>query len=100
MNQRFGIKLIQEASSILFGEYSGKSPRLVLERLNILNLDKQNVSRLGRVDIERSGQVVNFGQINRSNILGRVVILDLSACPVQTFDLDDFIVGNFATCRN
>jgi hypothetical protein len=65
-----------------------------------LDLNKKDVSRLGGLDVERARQVMNLSQIHISNIIGRVVVFDFSTSPVQTLDLDDFIVGNFATRRN
>jgi hypothetical protein len=39
---------------------------------------------------------VDFGQIDVLDIICVVGVFDLAACPVDTFDFDDFAVGDFA----
>lgn len=34
------------------------------------------------------------------DIVGRIVVLDLSACPVETFNLDYFVVRDLSTRRD
>ena len=41
-----------------------------------------------------------LGEIHVFNIICGIVVLDLTACPVETFDLDDFSVGDFSTGRD
>lgn len=100
INIRFGIYLIQETASILAIKNTGKSPGLVLEGLHVLNLHEQDIAWFRGFDVERSGEIVDLGEIYVLHIVGRVVVLDLSARPVETFDLDDFIVGDFTMGRD
>lgn len=69
-------------------EDAREAPWVVLERLDVLDLDQQNVAGLGGLDFEWSGQVVHLRQVDVLDVVGAVVVLDLSARPVQTFDLD------------
>jgi hypothetical protein len=39
---------------------------------------------------------VDFGQVDISDVICRVVVADLAAGPVEALDLDDFAVGNGA----
>ena len=89
---RFWIELVKEATSIVFVEDASKAPWVVLERLDVLNLNKKDVTWLGGLDLEGSGQVVDLSQINILDIVGTVVVPNLAACPVEAFDLDDFAV--------
>jgi hypothetical protein len=89
---RFRIVLIQEPASIIFVKHARKSPRVVLERLYILNLDEQYVAWLGGLDFERSRQVVDLSEINVLHVVGAVIVADLATRPIQTFDLHNLAV--------
>ena len=89
---RIGVYLIQEPASISLIEHPRKPPWLFLERLHILDLDYEHVPRLRSLDLERTSQVMNLGQIDVLHVIGAVIILDLPACPVDTFDLDDLAI--------
>lgn len=89
---RFWIELVKEATSIVFVKDAGKAPWVVLERLDVLNLNKKDVAWLGRLDLKWSRQVVDLSQINILDIVGTVVVPNLAACPVKAFDLDNFTI--------
>jgi hypothetical protein len=89
---RLRIDLIQKPSSIVLGEDSREAPGLLIERLHILNLQHQNITRLRCLDIERSGQVVDLGEVDIAHVISAVVVADLPTCPIYAFDFDDFIV--------
>lgn len=97
---RLGIDLIQQPPSILAMEDAAESPRLVLERLHILDLDQQNVARFGGVDVKRAGKIVDLGEVDVFDVVRGIVVLDLAAGPVETFDLDDFAVGDLSAGRD
>lgn len=40
---------------------------------------------------------MDLRQIYVFDIIGGIVVLDLASSPVETFDFDDFVVGNGAT---
>lgn len=89
---RLRIYLIEEAAAILLREYAGEAPGLLLERLHILDFYKEHVAWLGGLDFERPGQVVDSGEVDVADVVCRVVVTNLSACPVEAFDLYDFAV--------
>lgn len=39
---------------------------------------------------------MDFGEIDVQHVVGRVVVADLTAGPVQAFDFDGFVVVDFA----
>jgi hypothetical protein len=86
------IDLIKKASAVPAIENTRETPGVVLERLDIHDLDQQDIARLGRLDLKRSAKVVNLGEIDIAHIVGGIVVLDLPSCPVDTFNLDSFPV--------
>lgn len=93
---RVGIYLIQKATSIVLVKYPCKSPRLLLERLYILDLHHKHVPWFSGLDFKGAGQVVNLGQVDVLHVVGTIVVLDLAASPVDAFDLDELAVIDFA----
>lgn len=73
-------------------ENASESPRVIFEGLYILDFDKENVSRLGCLDLERTGQVMNLCQVDIDHVVGIVGVLDLSSSPVQALNLDGLAV--------
>lgn len=80
--------------------HTGEAPRRVLERLHILDIDNEHITRLSRLDLEGTTQVVHFRQINITDIVCRVVVLDLASRPVDTLDLDSFAILDGTRSRN
>jgi hypothetical protein len=93
---RFRVQIIQETPAILRVEDAREPPGLILEGLHVLDLDEQNVAGRGALDVKGTRQVVDLGQVDVLDVVGRVVVADLPAGPVETFDLDDFVVGDAA----
>ncbi len=89
---RIRVYLIEKASTIALIKDPRKPPRLLLERLDVLDLDHKHVTRLGCLDLKGTGQVVDLCQVNVFHVIGAVVVLDLPARPVDTLDLDDLAV--------
>ncbi len=98
-DSRIGVNLIQETPTIALVKYASETPGLLLERLHILYLNDKNISRLRGLDFERTGQVVNLGQVDVSHIICAVVVSNLSTRPVYTFDLDNLVVLDRAAER-
>ena len=69
-----------------------KPPRLILKGLDILNLNDQNITRLGSLDFERTAQIMDLSQIDVLHIVRAVVVADLSTGPVDAFDLYNLAV--------
>lgn len=89
---RFGVDLVKEASAVVLVEDAGEAPWLMLEWLNILNLDKQDITRLRTFDLEWSREIVDSREVDILHIIGRVIVANLSTGPVYTFDLDYFSI--------
>ena len=79
MNVRSRIDLVKKASAIIRVEYSCKAPRLILHRLDILDLHKKYISRLGCLDFKGAGEVVNSREVNILYIVRAIIIFDLAA---------------------
>ena len=78
VNIRLRVMLIQEATAVLFGKDTSEAPRFIRQWLNILNIDKQNVAGLSRLNFERASQVMNPCEIYVANVVCRIVVLDLA----------------------
>lgn len=89
---RFRVELVKEAASVVFMEDAGEAPWVILEGLDVLNLNEEDVTWLGGLDLEGTGEVVDLSQIDVLDIVGTIVVGNLSTCPVDTFDLDDFTI--------
>jgi hypothetical protein len=93
-------------TSVLFVKDTGETPGMVLKRLHVLDVHDQDITWLGGFDLEGSGQVMNLGQIDVADVVGRVIVFDLAAGPVDTLDLDCLAVfdgargGNFLYVRS
>jgi len=60
---------------------------VVLQRLHILNINNEHIARLGSLNLEGPGEVVDLGQIDVANVVCRIIVLDLAARPVDTLNL-------------
>lgn len=59
--RRLGIQFVEEAAAVVLVEDAGEAPGRVLQRLHVLDLDEQDVARLGGFDFEGPGEVVDAG---------------------------------------
>lgn len=85
-----GVGVVKKSTAVVFVKDSGESPGAVVEGLDVLDFDKEDVAGFGAFDIEGSGEVVHAREVDVFDIVGGVVVLDLSACPVYAFDFDGF----------
>ena len=92
---RIWIDLVKEASSIVFVEYTCKAPRLLLERLHVLNFHNKDISRLGAFHFKGARQVVDFCKIDVLHVVGAVIVANLPSCPIYAFHFEDLPVLNF-----
>ena len=92
MGVRIWVDFIEETSAVVFVEDTGETPGLFLERLHVLDLDDQNVARLGVFDLEGAAEVMDLGEIDVLHIVGTVVVPNLSSGPVYAFNLDNLPV--------
>lgn len=61
---------------------------LVLERL---------LTRFCSLNLEGTSEIVDLGQVDIEDVISCVIISDLAASPVKTFDFDDLAVLDGAT---
>ena len=83
---RLWVDLVEEATSVLFGkdtyipvseldyfstleQRTCESPRVILERLHVLDVNNKHIARLSSLNLKRSGEVVDFGQVNVADIV-------------------------------
>ena len=90
--ERLDSQFIQETTSIVLVEYTCETPRLIFERLNVLDLDEKCVARLSTLYIKWARKIVDLGQIDVLHVVGRVVVANLTSGPVDAFDLDDLSI--------
>ena len=79
----------EEAAAIFFGENSRETPFITLEGTHLKDVHDEDVAGLGTVHPDRPTQDMNNFQVDVSNILRVVVVLDLSIGPVLAFDAED-----------
>jgi len=84
-------------TSILLREDTCETPGRVLKRLHVLDVHDQNITRLRGLYLKGSGQIMDFCKVNIADVVGRVVVLDLTTGPVDTLDLDCLAILN-GTC--
>ena len=94
---RFRIDFVEESTAIVFVENACEAPRLVLEWLYVLDFDDEDVSWFGVFNFERAGQVVNLGQVDVLHVICTVIVANLSSCPINTFNLNDFSILDFGS---
>jgi hypothetical protein len=94
------IEVIQETTAVLLVEDTSESPWLVMERLNVLDFYQKYIARFRCLDVEWTRQVVYPIQIDISEVIGRVVVSNLTSSPVHAFNLDHFIVGDLGRGGN
>ena len=89
---RIRIDLVEKSATIALIENAGKAPWMLLERLDVLNLDHQNIPRFRCFNLKRASQVVNLGEVNVFHIVSAIIVLDLATRPVNAFNFDDFAI--------
>ena len=94
------IDLVKETTAVLLIKNAGETPWLILHRLDVLNLDKQNITRLSGFDLKWTSKVVDFGQVDVTHIICAVIVADLSSSPVYTLNLDHLSVLDRAVSRD
>ena len=97
---RIGVYLSQESTAIVPIEYAREAPRLLLERLYILDLHDQDVTWLGGLDLKGPGKIVDLGEIDVLHVIGAIVIADLAPGPVDAFDFDHLAILNGSVERD
>ena len=78
---RGGIYFVYETAAVPAIEHSGEAPGLRLEGLNVHDLDQQQVAGLGTLDFEGPGEVVHLREVDVADVVGGIVVADLTAGP-------------------
>jgi len=74
----------EEPATVLLGESAGKAVLpAVVERAHVQELDFEQVAGLRAVDVDGPSQIVNLTEVDVSDVVGVVVVADLSAGPVE-----------------
>ncbi len=94
---RFRVDFVEEPTAVVFVEDAGEAPGLLLEGLYVLDLDDEDVSWFGVFNFERTGQVVDFGQVDVLHVICTVIVANLSSCPINAFNLNDFSILDFGS---
>ena len=91
-HSRLGIDLVQKPAAIILVKDASETPGMVLERLYVHDLHKENIAWLGIFNLERPREVVDLGEVNVLDIVGAVVIPDLTTSPVEAFNLHSLAI--------
>src|SRR5262245_31598410 len=78
--------LSKKTTAIRFGENTRKAPWRGDESPNIDNVHHQNIPWLCPLDSNRSTQIVDLRELNIANVVGTVIVFDLSPRPIVTLD--------------
>ena len=99
-SSRFRIDLVEKSTAIVLVEDAGEAPGLLLEGLYVLNLDDEDVSWFGVLNLERTRQVVDLGQVDVLHVICTIIVADLTSCPINAFNLNDFSILDFGSERD
>lgn len=80
----------EEATTIFSGKDASETPEGFPQSTDVQYVHFQQISWLGALDMDRSTQIMNLIQVAAGYVVGVVVVFDLSACPVQTLQPEDF----------
>lgn len=80
--------LVQESTAVLLIEHRGEPPWTLIKRLHVLDLNDKDITGLCTLDLEWTGEVVYTGQVTVLDVIGTVVVLDLTTGPVNALDFD------------
>lgn len=99
MHSRVRIYFVQKTTSVVSIKHTGVSPELIWKWLQVNYLDHEHISGFRAGHLERSRQVMNLCEIDVSNIVRIIIVLDLASGPVYAFDADDFAILDCASRR-
>ncbi|EMA43656.1 hypothetical protein C449_13907 [Halococcus saccharolyticus DSM 5350] len=77
----------EESTAVLLGEGSSKAEfRSFVERSHVEKLDFQQVAGFGTVYVDRSSQIMYLCEVNVTDFIRVIIILNLSASPVKRLE--------------
>ena len=83
---RFRVVPVQKTAAVLKCEYAGEPPLGIFQPADVVDIDHEQIAGLGALDAERAAQIMHFGQVDVPDVIGGIVVFDLAAGPVVTFD--------------
>jgi hypothetical protein len=87
---RFGKEISQKSAAIGGCEYSGVAPLIIFQRSYVEYVNDEDIAWFRAGDFDRSNKMMARGKITVAYIGGVIVILDLTASPIQSFDDEIF----------
>src|SRR6185437_2261688 len=84
------IMIDEETAAILARKNAGEAPRRCRQIADIEEIDDQQIARLRAFTTERPAKIMNLGEIDIAHIVCAVIVFDLAAGPVKTFDPEFF----------
>mmetsp|Transcript_37629 Transcript_37629/g.53068 ORF Transcript_37629/g.53068 Transcript_37629/m.53068 type:complete len:210 (+) Transcript_37629:4149-4778(+) len=81
-----GVVICQEASSVLLGKGTRKAPFVTVQASQVQKLHFEQVARLGCGNGEGTTQIMNLTEIHIFYVVRRIVVMNLTACPIDTLD--------------
>lgn len=81
-----GVDFVEETSAIVFFEDTSEAPWLLLERLHVLDLDNEDIARLGVLHLKGSTQVMDLGQVDVLHVICAVVVANLATSPIHALN--------------
>lgn len=92
VHSRVRVNLVEKATSVVSIKHTSVSPKLIRKWLQVNYFNHEHISRLRAGHLERSRQVMDLCEIDVSNIISVIVVLDLASGPVYAFNVDDFSI--------
>ena len=80
----------EKTATVLPREDAGVAPLRVRsgKRAHVQDVHDEHVTRLGTVYLDRTAQNMVLVEVHVADVVGRVVVPDLSVCPVQALDTE------------
>jgi hypothetical protein len=93
----------EETAAVVAVKGAGEAPLIARERSQVAKLDHQEIAGLGRdavgvSHLEGAAEVVHLGEVDKFDVIGRVIVLDLAARPVKALDADEVAGLNRRDC--
>ena len=88
----------QEAAAVLLREEAVEAPQAVGQRADVEQVHHQQVAGFHAFDPDRSAEEMHGRQVDVTDIVGRIVVLDVATGPVE--GLDHEVVPRLDPCRH
>ncbi len=78
----------KETAAIVLVEQAVEAPLLILQGANIQNVHHHQVTWLGTFYANRAAQVMHLQQVYVTDVIGAVVVANLTTSPIHTLDAE------------